>query len=79
MAAAQARIGACHSWVYPALNCAIVIVAHDVPLLLSVADLLVAMDLVRVIADGPPAEVVRQPAVVSPYLGSGIDSAMIAP
>jgi len=60
-------------------GCAIVIVAHDVPLLLSVADRLVAMDLGRVIADGPPAEVVRHPAVVSSYLGSGIDSAMIAP
>ena len=51
-------------------GCAIVIVAHDVPLLLSIADRLVAMDLGRVIADGPPAEVVRHPDVVSSYLGT---------
>ena len=60
-------------------GCAIVIVAHDVPLLLSIADRLVAMDLGRVIADGPPAEVVRHPAVVSSYLGTGGDRAMISP
>ena len=51
-------------------GCAIVIVAHDVPLLLAVADRLVAMELGRIIADGPPAEVVRHPAVVTSYLGS---------
>jgi ABC-type branched-subunit amino acid transport system ATPase component/ABC-type branched-subunit amino acid transport system permease subunit len=60
-------------------GCAIVIVAHDVPLLLSIADRLVAMDLGRVIADGPPAEVVRHPDVVSSYLGTAADHAMISP
>jgi ABC-type branched-subunit amino acid transport system ATPase component len=60
-------------------GCAIVIVAHDVPLLLSIADRLVAMDLGRVVADGPPGEVVRHPDVVSSYLGSAADRAMIAP
>ncbi len=58
-------------------GCAIVIVAHDVPLLLSIADRLVAMDLGRVIADGPPPEVVRHPAVVSSYLGTGADRAIV--
>jgi ABC-type branched-subunit amino acid transport system ATPase component/ABC-type branched-subunit amino acid transport system permease subunit len=60
-------------------GCAIVIVAHDVPLLLSIADRLVAMDLGRVIADGPPNDVVRHPDVVSSYLGSATDRAMISP
>jgi branched-chain amino acid transport system ATP-binding protein len=59
-------------------GCAIVIVAHDVPLLLSIADRLVAMDLGRVIADGRPAEVVRHPAVVSSYLGSGAVPAILS-
>jgi branched-chain amino acid transport system ATP-binding protein len=58
---------------------AIVIVAHDVPLLLAIADRLVAMDLGRVVTDGPPAEVVRHPDVVSSYLGTAADRAMIAP
>jgi branched-chain amino acid transport system ATP-binding protein len=60
-------------------GCAIVIVAHDVPLLLSIADRLVAMDLGRVIADGPPGDVVRHPSVVSSYLGRAADRAMISP
>ncbi|HEY0399677.1 MAG TPA: ATP-binding cassette domain-containing protein, partial [Acidimicrobiia bacterium] len=60
-------------------GCAIVIVAHDVPLLLAIADRLVAMDLGRVVTDGPPAEVVRHPDVVSSYLGTAADRAMITP
>ena len=60
-------------------GCAIVIVAHDVPLLLAIADRLVAMDLGRIVADGPPADVVRHPDVVSSYLGTKADRAMIAP
>ena len=58
-------------------GCAIVIVAHDVPLLLAIADRLVAMDLGRVVADGPPAEVVRHPDVVSSYLGTAADRAIV--
>jgi branched-chain amino acid transport system permease protein len=58
-------------------GCAIVIVAHDVPLLLAIADRLVAMDLGRIIADGPPADVVRHPAVVSSYLGSAASRAIV--
>jgi ABC-type branched-subunit amino acid transport system ATPase component len=54
-------------------------VAHDVPLLLSIADRLVAMDLGRIVADGPPGDVVRHPDVVRSYLGSAADRAMIAP
>ncbi|MEW6476952.1 MAG: ATP-binding cassette domain-containing protein, partial [Actinomycetota bacterium] len=50
-------------------GCAVVIVAHDVPLLLAASDRLAAMDLGRVIATGPPADVVRHPDVVASYLG----------
>jgi ABC-type branched-subunit amino acid transport system ATPase component/ABC-type branched-subunit amino acid transport system permease subunit len=59
--------------------CAVVIVAHDVPLLLTIADRLVAMDLGKVVADGPPGEVVRHPDVVRSYLGTAAGRAMIAP
>ncbi len=60
-------------------GCAIVIVAHDVPLLLSIADRLVAMDLGHIMADGPPGDVVRHPDVVRSYLGGASDRAMISP
>ncbi|HVW35215.1 MAG TPA: ATP-binding cassette domain-containing protein, partial [Acidimicrobiia bacterium] len=59
-------------------GCAVVIVAHDVPLLLSIADRLVAMDLGRVVADGPPGDVVRHPDVVSSYLGAAADRAELS-
>jgi branched-chain amino acid transport system ATP-binding protein len=52
-----------------ASGCAVVIVAHDVPLLLAACDRLAAMDLGRVIAVGNPGDVVRHPHVVASYLG----------
>jgi ABC-type branched-subunit amino acid transport system ATPase component/ABC-type branched-subunit amino acid transport system permease subunit len=59
-------------------GCAVVIVAHDVPLLLAVADRLVAMDLGRIVADGAPGDVVRHPDVVRSYLGTAADRALPA-
>jgi len=49
---------------------ALVIVEHDIPLLSGACDEMVAMDLGRVIATGPPHEVVTAPAVVESYLGT---------
>ncbi len=46
------------------------VIEHDVPLLLSVADRLIALDLGEIIAEGMPDEVVRDPDVVRSYLGT---------
>ena len=47
----------------------VLIIEHDVPLLTSISDRMMALDLGRVIASGPPAEVINHPDVVSSYLG----------
>ena len=48
----------------------LLVIEHDVPLLLSIADRVVALDLGEVIAAGDPDEVVNHPVVVQSYLGS---------
>jgi len=51
-------------------GCSILIVEHDMSLLMSVADRLYALDSGRVIAEGSPAQLRRNPAVVASYLGT---------
>ena len=52
-----------------ATGCALVLVEHDVPLLRSLCDRLIAMVEGTVVADGPPDDVLAHPVVVSAYLG----------
>jgi ABC-type branched-subunit amino acid transport system ATPase component len=46
------------------------VIEHDVPLLLSISDRLIALDLGEIVASGNPDDVVRDPIVVSSYLGN---------
>jgi ABC-type branched-subunit amino acid transport system ATPase component/MFS family permease len=52
------------------IGCAMVVVEHDMPLISSVADRLVAMETGRVLAEGTPAETLSNPAVIASYLGT---------
>jgi branched-chain amino acid transport system ATP-binding protein len=48
----------------------LVVIEHDIPLIRSVADRLVAMDQGEVVATGTASEVLAVPAVVASYLGA---------
>jgi ABC-type branched-subunit amino acid transport system ATPase component len=50
---------------------AVVLIDHDVPFVAGLAHRLVAMDLGRVVADGPVDEVLAHPDVITAYLGTG--------
>jgi branched-chain amino acid transport system ATP-binding protein len=57
-------------------GCSLMVIEHDMPLVTSIADRLIALELGAVIASGTPDEVVHHPEVVASYLGG--DSAVIA-
>jgi branched-chain amino acid transport system ATP-binding protein len=52
------------------IGASLLVIEHDMPLITSISDRLLALDLGAVLTDGTPDEVVRHPAVVSSYLGS---------
>ncbi len=51
------------------LDCSILVIEHDMPLVTGLADRLVALDTGRVITEGAPAAVLAHPEVVESYLG----------
>ncbi|MGH2758838.1 MAG: MFS transporter [Actinomycetota bacterium] len=53
-----------------ATGASLLLIEHDMPLVTSVADEILALDLGRVIVRGSPREVVEHPAVVEAYLGT---------
>ena len=54
-----------------ATGCSLVIIEHDMGLISSVCDELVALEFGAVIARGTPAEVLAHPKVIASYLGGG--------
>jgi len=53
------------------MGASLMVIEHDVPLMLSIADRVIALDLGRIVADGDPQAVVHDPAVVASYMGGG--------
>ena len=51
------------------MGASLVVVEHDMPLLCGVADRMIALDQGRMLAEGTPAQVLQEPAVIASYLG----------
>jgi branched-chain amino acid transport system ATP-binding protein len=51
-------------------GCALLLIEHDMPLLLGLAERVYALETGRVIAEGGPGEVVHHPEVILSYLGA---------
>ena len=50
-------------------GCALLVIEHDMPLITQISDRMIALELGHPIAEGTPQDVIRDPQVVSSYLG----------
>ena len=57
-----------------ATGCAMLVIEHDMPLITSLSDSIVALELGRVVLQGTPDEVLADPRVVSSYLGGDLST-----
>ena len=57
-----------------ATGCAMLVIEHDMPLITSLSDQIVALELGRVVLQGTPDEVLADPRVVSSYLGGDLST-----
>ena len=54
------------------LGCAMLVIEHDMPLITSISDRMLALELGAVIAEGAPEDVIADDRVVSSYLGGSM-------
>jgi branched-chain amino acid transport system ATP-binding protein len=55
-------------------GCALLVIEHDMPLITTLSDSIVALDLGRVLTQGPPQQVLADERVVAAYLGNDPNS-----
>jgi branched-chain amino acid transport system ATP-binding protein len=52
------------------IGCSVLVIEHDMPLLRTICDEMIALELGSIIAQGTPEQVLEHPAVIESYLGT---------
>ena len=61
----------CHVQELPSMGMTVIFVEHDMDVVMEISDWIVVMGQGRILAEGPPADVARNPDVIDAYIGAG--------
>ena len=67
-------LGAAIMSIRDSFDITIVVIEHDMPLLTSICERMIALEVGAIIAEGTPHEIQRHEAVVRSYLGTDTDA-----
>lgn len=54
-------------------GCSMLVIEHDMPLITSISDRMIALELGAVVTEGTPEQVIKDPRVVESYLGGDVN------